>query len=51
VDLLVLGTHVRGHVGRLFHKSVAGEVALECPCPVLICPTRVGVPMEASVQG
>jgi nucleotide-binding universal stress UspA family protein len=51
VDLLVLGTHVRGHVGRLFHKSVAGEVALECPCPVLICPTRVGAPLEVPVHG
>jgi nucleotide-binding universal stress UspA family protein len=43
VDLLVLGTHVRGHVGRLLHKNVAGEVVLEAPCPVLICPTPVGV--------
>jgi nucleotide-binding universal stress UspA family protein len=45
VDLLVLGTRVRGHVGRLFHKSVAGELALEAPCPVLICPTPIGVPL------
>lgn len=43
VDLLVLGTHGRGHVGRLLHKNVAGEVALEASCPVLICPTPVGV--------
>jgi nucleotide-binding universal stress UspA family protein len=43
VDLLVLGTHVRGHVGRLLHKNVAGEVVLEASCPVLICPTPVGV--------
>jgi nucleotide-binding universal stress UspA family protein len=43
VDLLVLGTHVRGHVGNLLHKNVAGEVALEAACPVLICPTPVGV--------
>lgn len=48
VDLLVLGTHVRGHVGRLLHKSVAGEVVLESPCPVLICPTPVGVPLVAA---
>ena len=43
VDLLVLGTQVRGHVGRLLHKNVAGEVVLEASCPVLICPTPVGV--------
>jgi nucleotide-binding universal stress UspA family protein len=43
VDLLVLGTHVRGHVGRLLHKNVAGEVALEASCPVVICPTPVGI--------
>jgi len=42
VDLLVVGTQVRGHVSRLFHKSVAGELALEAPCPVLICPIQVG---------
>jgi nucleotide-binding universal stress UspA family protein len=47
VDLLVLGTHVRGHVGRLVHKNVAGEVVLEAPCPVLICPTPVGVHAHA----
>lgn len=51
VDLIVLGTQIRGHVGRLFHKSVAGELALECPCPLLICPTRVGAPLEVPVQG
>lgn len=45
VDLLVLGTQVRGRVGRLLHKNVAGEVALEASCPVLICPTRIGVPL------
>ncbi|MBS1886406.1 MAG: universal stress protein [Actinobacteria bacterium] len=48
VDLLVVGTHVRGRVGRLLHKSVAGEVVLEAPCPVLICPTPVGAPLVAT---
>jgi nucleotide-binding universal stress UspA family protein len=43
VDLLVLGTHVRGHVGRLLHKNVAGEVVLEASCPVVICPMPVGI--------
>jgi nucleotide-binding universal stress UspA family protein len=47
VDLLVLGTHVRGQVGRLLHKNVAGEVALEASCPVLICPTPIGVHVHA----
>jgi nucleotide-binding universal stress UspA family protein len=48
VDLLVVGSQVRGHVGRLFHKSVAGELALEAPCPVLICPSPVGAPLAAA---
>ncbi|MBS1885218.1 MAG: universal stress protein, partial [Actinobacteria bacterium] len=49
VDLLVLGTHVRGHMGRLLHKSVAGEVVLEAPCPVLICPTFVAAQAAVAV--
>lgn len=51
VDLLVVGTQVRGPLGRLFHKSVAGELALEAPCPVLICPARVGALLVAASQG
>lgn len=47
IDLLVLGTHPRGHLGRLFRKSVAGEVVSEAPCPVLICPTSVPAPVPA----
>ncbi len=48
VDLLVVGTHVRSHVGRFLHKSVAGEVVLEAPCPVLICPTPIAAPLVAT---
>ncbi|HVW48669.1 MAG TPA: universal stress protein [Solirubrobacterales bacterium] len=44
VDLLVLGTHVRGHVRRVLHKGVAGEIVMEANCPVLICPTPVAAP-------
>ncbi len=49
VDLLVLGTHLRGPVGRLLHRSIAGEIVLEAPCPVLLCPTPVGAPLVATV--
>jgi nucleotide-binding universal stress UspA family protein len=48
VDLLVVGTHRRRHLDRFFHRSVAGQVALMAPCPVLICPTPVGVPLVAA---
>jgi len=47
VDLLVLGTHVRGHVHRVLHKGVAGEVLAAASCPVVICPTAVRVPVAA----
>lgn len=45
VDLLVVGTHARHHLDRFFHRSVAGQVALMAPCPVLICPTPVTAPL------
>ncbi|HVX32316.1 MAG TPA: universal stress protein [Solirubrobacterales bacterium] len=51
VDLLVVGTRARGHLGRLFHKSAAGELALEAPCPLLICPARVGARLVGASQG
>lgn len=44
VDLLVLGTHARGHVRRLLHKGVAGEMVRTASCPVLICPMPVAAP-------
>jgi len=47
VDLLVLGAHARGHVRRLLHHGVVGEVVAEAHCPVLICPTPVAAPTPA----
>jgi nucleotide-binding universal stress UspA family protein len=47
VDLIVVGTHVGGHLHRLVHKSVAGLVAEGAHCPVLICPTSVAEPTPA----
>ena len=44
LDLMVLGTHIGGHVHRMFHKSVAGAVAVGARCPVLICPTPIAAP-------
>lgn len=35
VDLIVMGTHGRTGLGRLFMGSVAEEVARRAPCPVL----------------
>jgi nucleotide-binding universal stress UspA family protein len=36
VDLIVVGTHGRGPVGRAFLGSVAERVVREAPCPVMI---------------
>ncbi|MGH2936894.1 MAG: universal stress protein [Solirubrobacterales bacterium] len=48
VDLLVLGARAGGHLHRLLHKGVVGEVALRATCPVLICPTPAGAPVGAA---
>lgn len=37
-DLLVLGTHGRGAVGRALAGSVGSELARSAPCPVLLVP-------------
>lgn len=36
VDLIVVGSHRRGTVGRLLFGSVAREVARRAPCPVVV---------------
>ena len=36
VDLIVVGTHGRGAVGRLFIGSVSDYVLRNAPCPVLV---------------
>jgi nucleotide-binding universal stress UspA family protein len=35
IDLLVLGTHGRGAIGRLLLGSVAEEICRHAPCPVI----------------
>lgn len=40
-DLLVLGTHGRGALGRALAGSVGSEVARTAPCPVLLVPPRL----------
>jgi len=44
-DLIVVGTHERGTVGRLFLGSVSDHVVRHARCPVLVVrPTRVVAP-------
>ena len=40
-DLIVLGTHGRGAVGRALAGSVGSELARSAPCPVLLVPPRL----------
>jgi len=41
-DLIVVGTHERGAVGRLFLGSVSDHVVRHASCPVMVVrPTRV----------
>jgi nucleotide-binding universal stress UspA family protein len=44
-DLIVVGTHERGAVGRLFLGSVSDHVVRHAQCPVMVVrPTRVVTP-------
>lgn len=44
-DLIVVGTHERGTVGRLFLGSVSDHVVRHARCPVMVVrPSREGVP-------
>ena len=36
VDVIVVGSHDRGWLGRLFHHSVADDVVRHAPIPVLV---------------
>ena len=47
VDLLVVGTHVGGHLHRLLHKSTAGLIVGHARCPILVCPTPVAASVGA----
>jgi universal stress protein A len=44
IDLLVLGTHGRAGMGKLFMGSVAEEVFRRAPCPVLSVGPHVKTP-------
>lgn len=50
-DLIVVGTHERGAVGRIFLGSVSGHVVRHARCPVMVVrPTKVA-PAGASASG
>lgn len=42
VDLVVVGTHGRGAIGRLLLGSVSDHVVRNAPCPVLVIRTTAG---------
>jgi nucleotide-binding universal stress UspA family protein len=42
VDLIVVGTHGRGRIGRLLLGSVSEAVVRNAPCPVLVIPPDPG---------
>lgn len=46
-DLIVMGTHGRGALGRLVMGSVAAKVVRKAPCPVLTVRTPVLEPSAA----
>jgi nucleotide-binding universal stress UspA family protein len=47
-DLIVVGTHDRGAVGRLFLGSVSDHVVRHARCPVMVVrPTRAAAPPSA----
>jgi len=49
-DLIVVGTHERGAVGRLFLGSVSDHVVRHACCPVMVVrPARI--PAQASTPG
>ena len=43
-DLVIVGSHGRGRLGRLLLGSVSDYVARHAPCPVLVVRTRSGRP-------
>ncbi len=50
IDLLVLGTHGRSGVGKLFLGSVAEEVFRRAPCPVLTVGPHVCSKLEDEIH-
>jgi nucleotide-binding universal stress UspA family protein len=52
VDLIVVGTHERGAVGRLFLGSVSDHVVRHARCPVMVVrPTRVAASAGPAAAG
>ena len=50
VDLVVVGSHGRGSMGRLLIGSVSDHVVRHAPCPVLVVRTRP-TPTPAALGG
>lgn len=50
VDLIVVGTHGRGAVGRLFIGSVSDYVLRNAPCPVLVARPLVVQPRTVAAS-
>ncbi|MBU0718869.1 MAG: universal stress protein [Planctomycetes bacterium] len=46
IDLIVVGTHARGVVNRIFFGSVSKSVLENAPCPVLMVPLASAVDEE-----
>lgn len=44
IDLIILGTHGRGLVSRVFMGSVSKSVMENAPCPVLMVPLAAKTP-------
>jgi nucleotide-binding universal stress UspA family protein len=44
VDMVIVGSHGRGAVGRLFLGSVSEHVVRNAPCPVLVVRSREAAP-------
>lgn len=49
IDLIVIGTHARGVMNRIFRGSVSKSVMEHAPCPVLMVPLVAAVPV--AVEG
>jgi nucleotide-binding universal stress UspA family protein len=50
IDLLVLGTHGRSGVGKLFLGSIAEEIFRRTPCPVLSVGPHVSCKPDGEIQ-
>jgi nucleotide-binding universal stress UspA family protein len=50
IDLIVLASHMRHGVSRLWHGSVAEALARRAPCPVLVLPPEGEIPAEGATR-